>query len=98
MVESIYSSGDPVKLGKIIGNVWADKKADQLKGCRLQIVQPVSSTGQKNGHVLVAADPSNLAGSGDLVVYVTGTDAAQAFSSGYAPVNASIVELVEIID
>ena len=87
-----------MKIGKIIGNVWADKKVGQLKACRLQIIQPVSSTGVKNGKILVAADPSNLAGSGDLVVYVTGTDAAQSFPGGQAPVNASIVELVESIN
>lgn len=87
-----------MKLGKVIGNVWADKKVEQLKACRLQIIQPVSSTGKKNGNVLVAADPANLSGSGDLVVYVTGTDAAQAFPGGNVPVNASIVELVQSVD
>jgi hypothetical protein len=39
----------------------------------------------------------NLASAGDTVVYVTSTDASQAFESGFAPVNASIVELVEEI-
>jgi microcompartment protein CcmK/EutM len=29
------------------------------------------------------------------VLYVTSTDATQAFDNGYAPVNASIVELVD---
>lgn len=87
-----------MKLGKVIGMVWAERKVEQLKACRLQIVQPLSSSGEINGRILVAADPANLAGSGDLVVYVTGTDAAQAFPDGKAAVNASIVELVESID
>ena len=87
-----------VKLGKVIGMVWAEKKVEPLKACRLQIVQPLSSSGKKDGRILVAADPSNLAGSGDLVVYVTGTDAAQAFPDGKAAVNASIVELVASIE
>jgi len=86
-----------VKIGKVIGMVWADKKVEQLKACRLQIIQPLSSSGEKNGNILVAADPANLSASGDLVVFVTGTDAAQAFPGGRAAVNASIVELVESI-
>ena len=87
-----------MKLGIVIGTVWASKKTAELKGCRLSIVQPVSSDMKENDAPLVAADPLNLATGGDIVVYVTSTDAAQAFDNGFAPVNASIVELVERID
>lgn len=87
-----------MQLGKVIGKVWAVRKADTLKGCRLVLVQPVSSGGAAAGRHLVAADPQNLAGPGDTVVFVTNTDAAQAFESADAPVNASIVELVDLID
>jgi hypothetical protein len=51
-----------------------------------------------NDPPLVVADPLNLATGGDTVVYVTSTDATQAFDNGFAPVNASIVELVERMD
>jgi microcompartment protein CcmK/EutM len=87
-----------VKLGIVIGNVWASKKTAELTGCRLSIVQPVSSDLQENDTPIVAADPLNLATGGDTVVYVTSTDATQVFPNGFAPVNASIVELVERID
>jgi ethanolamine utilization protein EutN len=86
-----------MKLGIVIGTVWASRKTDELKGCRLSIVQPVSSDLRPNDLPLVAADPLNLGSSGDTIVYVTSTDATQAFESGFAPVNASIVELVEEI-
>ena len=86
-----------MKLGIVIGFVWASNKAAELKGCRLSIVQPVSSDMKETDSPLVAADPMNLASAGDTVVYVTSTDASQAFESGFAPVNASIVELVEEI-
>jgi len=86
-----------MKLGIVIGFVWASNKAAELKGCRLSIVQPVSSDMKETDSPLVAADPMNLATAGDTVVYVTSTDASQAFESGFAPVNASIVELVETI-
>ena len=86
-----------MKLGKVIGQVWATNKVSQLKSCRLFVVQPIKSDNKKDMHPLVVADPQNIAGIGDKIVYVTNTDAAQAFESGFAPVNASIVELVDFI-
>ncbi len=86
-----------MKLGIIIGKTWATRKVKELDGCQLYILQPISSNGKLDGTPLVAADPENIGASGDIVVYVTSTDAAQAFKNGYAPVNASIVQRVESI-
>jgi microcompartment protein CcmK/EutM len=86
-----------MKLGIITGVVWASKKVKELDGCRMFILQPVAINGSKTDSPLVAADPKNIASAGDRVVYVTSTDAAQAFDSGFAPVNASIVALVDEI-
>jgi ethanolamine utilization protein EutN len=86
-----------MRLGRVIGKVWADHKAGSLKACPLYLVQPTAAGGAKAGDALVVADPQRLAGPGDRIVYVTGTDAAQAFDSGWAPVNASIVERVDDI-
>jgi len=87
-----------MKVGKVIGKVWADRKTPELKGCLLHVIQPISSTGMNVDRPLVVADPKHLAGPGDVVVYVTNTDAAQAFDTSVAPVNASVVELVDSID
>lgn len=87
-----------MKLGIVIGVVWATKKVKELDGCRMYIVQPILSNGKHNGSSLVVADPKNIAASGDKVVFVTSTDASQAFDTGFAPVNASIVELVDEIN
>ena len=87
-----------MKLGKIIGKVWAERKVKELHGCRLHVIQPITSEGKKVDLPLVVADPQNIAGSGDIIVYVTSTDATQAFDSGVAPVNASVVELVDTIE
>ena len=84
-----------MKLGRVIGTVWASSKVKELDGCRLYIVQPVISSGERTDSPLVVADPVRLASTGDTVVYVTSADASQAFRSGYAAVNASIVELVD---
>ena len=87
-----------MRLGKVIGKVWAEHKADSLKACRMVLVQPVQSSGKARGRALVAADPLNIACPGDVVVYVTNTDAVQAFDSVDPPINASIVELVDFIE
>lgn len=84
-----------MKLGVVIGVVWSSRKTKELDGCRLCVVQPVSSNGKKQGNPVVVADPKNFSASGDTVVFVTSTDAVEAFDTGFAPVNASIVELVD---
>ena len=60
-------------------------------------MQPISNNGNNDGNPLVVADPQSIGSVGDKIVYVTSTDAAQAFNSGFAPVNASVVQLVDEI-
>ena len=86
-----------MKLGVVIGVVWATKKVKEINGCRMYIVQPITAEGKITESTLVVADPQNIAAIGDRVIYVTSTDATEAFDSGFAPVNASIVELVDEI-
>ena len=86
-----------MKLGIVTGVVWASRKVKELEGCRLYIVQPVSTDGDITDIPLVVADPNGIAASGDKVVYVTSTDATQVFTNGFAPVNASIVAFVDEI-
>ena len=86
-----------MKLGKVIGHVWAERKVKQLHACLLHIIQPITSNLRRKGQPLVVADPKQIAGPNDIIVYVTSTDATQAFDSGFAPVNASVVELVDSI-
>ena len=87
-----------MRLGQVIDNLWADHKVEQLHACRFLMVQPVNSEMKKYSRPLVVADPQNIAGIGDTIVYVTSADASQAFESGDAPVNASVVALVDSID
>ncbi|MDZ7724107.1 MAG: EutN/CcmL family microcompartment protein [candidate division KSB1 bacterium] len=85
-----------MRLAKVIGTVWAENKAPQLQSCRLYIVQPVNSdqsyacwrpSWRRTRRIW--PDCTHC------VVVVTSTDAAQAFPDGFAPVNASIVEVVD---
>jgi len=85
-----------VKLGKVIGKVWATRKDPSLKGCRLLLVQPVDDEGRPQDRVVVTADPGTIAGGGDLVVIVTNTDATETFDRA-PPVNAAVVAKVDEI-
>lgn len=86
-----------MKIGIVTGVVWASRKVKEVEGCRLYIVQPITSDGEINDIPLVVADPKRLAAPGDKIIYVTSTDASQAFDNGFAPVNASVVQLVDSI-
>jgi len=85
-----------MKLGRVFGKVWATRKISSLKGCRLLLVQPVDDEGRDQDSPVVAADPKTIAGSGDLVVIVTNTDATEAFDQA-PPVNAAVVAKVEAL-
>ncbi len=85
-----------MKLGRVVGSVWSERKVATLKGVRLLVVQPVSGDGRDAGRLLVAADPLGAASCGDTVVYVTSTDAADAFPCD-TPVNASVAMLVDTV-
>ena len=87
-----------MRLGRVIDNLWAENKVEQLHACRFHVVQPVDSNMKSYSRPLIVADPQNIAGIGDAIVYVTSADASQAFDSGFAPVNASVVALVDSID
>ena len=44
-----------MKVGKVIGNIWATRKEDKLAGLKLMIVQPVSlTTGEAYGTPLLS--------------------------------------------
>ena len=86
-----------MKIGIVTGVVWASRKVKEVEGCRMYVVQPISSDGDIIDIPLVVADPQRLAAPGDKIIYVTSTDASQAFDNGFAPVNASVVQLIDSI-
>lgn len=86
-----------MKLGQVIGNIWATKKLPRLKGRRLLLVQPLRFVGTPDGTPMVALDTVD-AGVGDVVMYATSAEAAVPFRPGLTPTDATIVGIVESID
>ena len=74
-----------MKIGKVIGSVWATRKAQCLMGQTFLVVRTEEDE-------IVAADQVG-AGPGDRVLLVTGT-AASRFCMD-APVDAAVVAIVD---
>ena len=74
-----------MKIGKVVGTVWATRKAQGLQGQRVLVVD----TGRED---LVAADQVG-AGIGDKVLLTTGTVASRYCMD--APIDAAVVAILD---
>jgi len=84
-------------LGKVIGNIWATKKHESLKNFKLMIVQPINAELKSNGDPIVAVDTVG-SGPGEIIYYVTASEAVIPLPVDMAPVDASIVGIVDSIN
>ncbi len=84
-------------IAKVIGTVWATVKDSNLRGYKLQIIQPLASNGEKAGVPIIAVDTIG-AGPGELVMYITAREAVIPLGVKEAPVDASIVGIIEKVD
>ena len=74
-----------MKVGKVIGSIWATRKAECLQGQTFLVVE-------SGGEEVVAADQVG-AGPGDRVLLVTGTVASKFCME--APVDAAVVAILD---
>ncbi|MCL2316558.1 MAG: EutN/CcmL family microcompartment protein [Actinomycetia bacterium] len=84
-------------VGKVIGNVWATRKNDELSGCKLMIVEPYEYEGHPLGYPVVAVDQIG-AGVGEYVLVVSGSSARISYGSGKQPIDHVIVGVVDQVD
>lgn len=82
---------------KVIGTVWATRKDENLKGLKLQFIQPLNANREKSGSPIVAVDTVG-AGPGETVFYITSREAVIPLPVEMAPVDASIIGIVDRID
>ena len=83
-----------MQLARVIGDVVATRKDEQLSGIKLLIVQPLSPDHRPVGRPLVAVDAVG-AGVGEHVFFVRGKEASFPFYPVEAPVDAGIVGIVD---
>ena len=84
-------------LGKVIGNVWATKKHPSLTGFKLMFVQPVNAELERTGEPIIAVDTVG-SGPGEIIYYITASEAVIPLPVDMAPVDASIVGIVDSIN
>ncbi|HET7216450.1 MAG TPA: EutN/CcmL family microcompartment protein [Vicinamibacterales bacterium] len=83
-----------MQLARVIGEVVATIKDENLSGAKLLVLQPIAVSGEASGRTLVALD-SVGAGVGEHVFFVRGREAAFPFYPAEPPTDASIVGIVD---
>lgn len=84
-------------LGIVIGNIWATRKYSAVNNFKLMLVQPINSDYEKTGQPIVAIDTAG-AGPGETIIYITASEAVIPLPVDMAPVDASIVGIVDTIN
>lgn len=82
-----------MQLARVIGDVVATRKDDNLAGLKLLVLQPLTPSREAAGRPLVAVDAVG-AGVGEEVFFVRGKEASFPFYPVEAPVDAGIVGIV----
>ncbi|MBS2023827.1 MAG: EutN/CcmL family microcompartment protein [Deltaproteobacteria bacterium] len=83
-------------LGRVVGTVVAQTKAEGLSGQKLLLVQPLDHDQKPNGPIEAAVDTVR-AGPGDLVFLVGSREASLALEEAFVPVDAAIVGFVDSV-
>jgi microcompartment protein CcmK/EutM len=87
-----------MKLGRVVGRVVSGKKHESMEGLKLLLVQPVDEKLQNAGNAIVAFDMAR-AGEGDIVIFESGKEAAQANPNGwFNPLDAAILGVVDAVN
>jgi microcompartment protein CcmK/EutM len=83
-----------MQIARVVGDVVATRKDENLVGLKLLILQPLTPAGEAVGRTLVAVDSAG-AGVGETVFFVRGKEASFPFYPVEAPVDAGIVGIVD---
>ncbi len=83
-----------MRLGKVIGKVWATVKDPKLESVTLYVMQPVNEAMEPMGMAVVAVDTVG-ARENDLVYWVGGGDATVPFEDRTIPSDVTIVGIVD---
>lgn len=84
-------------LGKVIGNIWATQKYEALESFKMLLIQPLNADYKKTGDPIIAIDTVG-AGAGEFIFYITASEAVIPLPVDFAPVDASIVGIIDSIN
>ncbi len=86
-----------MQLGRVVGVVVPCVVTPGLAGVPMLIVQPLDRSGRPHGKTVVAADPTRMAGPGELVSFEGGREAALLCDPWYVPVDHAVVGIVDTL-
>jgi ethanolamine utilization protein EutN len=84
-----------MRIGRVIGNIWATRKEQKLAGLKLLIVQPINIIDGSNDKIPIVAADIIGAGVGETVILVGGSSARGAAGGMEIPVDATVVGIVD---
>ena len=86
-----------MSLGRVIGTVVSTSKNEHLVWMKLLVVEKLTERLEREGTSEVAVD-SVGAGTGEIVIVCKGSSARYVFGKGDAPVDTSIVGIVDTVE
>ena len=86
-----------MRLGRVVGRVWASVKVDQFEGVKLLLVQPITAEGTDTGQPLVAVDAVG-AGAGETIYWCRGREASLALLPAEVGADAAVVGIVDAVE
>ncbi|HMB71771.1 MAG TPA: EutN/CcmL family microcompartment protein [bacterium] len=87
-----------MKIGRVIGRVWATAKDEHLESRTVLLVRPLDLNGQATGQAYLAVDSVD-AGAGETVLVVDeGNSAGQVLGLDQPPIRTVIVGVVDEVD
>lgn len=84
-------------IGKVVGSVVSTRKDEKLESLKLLVVQIHDQQGRAQDAYVVAADAVQ-AGTGDMVLYATGSSARQTELTENRPCDAVVMAVVDSWD
>ena len=86
-----------MRLGRIIGRVVATRRDPALGDHRLLLVQPLDGNHKDSGAAEVMLDAAG-AGADEIVLFVTGKEAAACLANPDTPTDAAVTAIVDHYD
>jgi len=87
-----------MKIGKVVGKIWATRKDERLEGYKLLLVQPLNILDNSYDRVPIVAVDTIGAGVGEMVIFVGGSSARSVTKDSSIPVDATIVGIVDDLE
>lgn len=86
-----------MKIARVVGSVWATKKAPSLEGARFMVIKTLSGNHSEEPGISVATDTIG-AGVGDTVLVVKGGGARLMAPDARVPVDEAIVGIIDSLE